>query len=313
MDAQAQVVAVASVMTLGAALHHVSANWRSSAWMPRGQAIQLDLAYGFFFAGAAAGPWMYAFVVQLKGAESAVAAWNATYWAAAAVFGVNAVIALRFHALPAKGVTILHRRSAGPAAFFSATGVFCAVGLELTTACFLVSFLMQPDVGGLDARAAAAYFPLYWAGLNSGRLAGVALLTGIPAGRLVGIVAVSACLLLTAAIASTGALAMCSLILAGAAGSISFPGVYALAAPGILQAAGGASGLLLSTIAGGAIVPFVQCAVADHIGVHASLVIPTVCCLYLMFFGFMAPELWAGRQTWPERRKAVCRIDSQRP
>jgi FHS family L-fucose permease-like MFS transporter len=47
---------------------------------------------------------------------------------------------------------------------------------------------------------------------------------------------------------------------------------------------GNASGILNMAIVGGAIVPLIQGAIADHIGIHRAFFIPVICYLYILYF-----------------------------
>jgi FHS family L-fucose permease-like MFS transporter len=281
----------ALVMTVGAALLHISSNLGD---VFPSQVTSLNLAQGFFAASAAAGPWICGFP-PLQG--NGVPGSNGPYVAAAIVFGTAALLSARLRFPAVAPIDDSHSR--GPK--LDGPAIFCAIGAELALACFLVSFCVQLEFGGLSVYGAAGYVPLYWAGIVSGRLAGKALLGTLRPGRLAGIVAVAACLLITASIAGSGNVAVWSLILAGAAASTLVPAIFELAG----------SALLLPALAGGAIVPLAEAALADRIGLHAALVIPAVCCLYIMFYGFARPESWAGRLRRRERRQGVCSIDSQ--
>jgi MFS transporter, FHS family, L-fucose permease len=44
---------------------------------------------------------------------------------------------------------------------------------------------------------------------------------------------------------------------------------------------------LIAAIVGGAIIPLAQGALADHIGLHIAFVLPVVCYLYIVFYGFV--------------------------
>ena len=309
------------VMTLGAALLHVSANLQVPRPGPsRGRTARLDLAQGFFSIGAAAGPWICAFLLLPEARRDAAPASKLPYEAAAMVFGILAVAASRFHFPPARAMERLGRRAEESGAFPGrllqpksvASAVFCGVGVEMAIACFLVSFCVQPEIGGFGQRAAAGYALLYWAGIVAGRLAGTALLRKIPAGRAVGCVAVAACLLVTASIGFGGQAAIWALILAGGAASMMLPGILTLGVAGSGPVPGAGFGLLLPALTGGLLVPVSQYVLAERIGLHAALVIPAVCCLYLMFYGFATSEPRSRRVRRDERRSPVCPIDSQR-
>ncbi len=309
----------ALILILGAALVHVSANLAlTRADIPRNRRMRLDLAQGFFSAGAAAGPWMCGFLHINEGPGAELGISKVPYFAATAVFAAGAIVALSLHFR--SNTANESGRGGNSLAFFSkfrvstlqSAAIFCGIGAEMAMACLLVGFCMQPETGGMSLPVAAGYLPLYWAGIALGRLAGTAFLGILPAGRMVGSVAVSACLLVTASIGSSRSLAISSFMLAGTVISMLFPGLFSLALSGLSRVPGDGPGLLFPAMAGGGIVPIAEWALADRIGLHAALVIPAMCCLYLMFYGLVGPEEGIARPKPSERREAVCSIDSQR-
>lgn len=49
---------------------------------------------------------------------------------------------------------------------------------------------------------------------------------------------------------------------------------------------GKGSGLLIMAIAGGAVLPVLQGALADSIGIHMAFLMPALCYLYIVYYGF---------------------------
>jgi len=43
---------------------------------------------------------------------------------------------------------------------------------------------------------------------------------------------------------------------------------------------------MIAAIVGGAIIPVLEGALADRIGLHLAFVLPAVCYIYIMFYGF---------------------------
>ena len=167
-----------------------------------------------------------------------------------------------------------------------AIGIFVAVGAEVAIGSFLVNYFTQPDIAGLTPKTAAGFVSLYWAGAMIGRFAGSGLMQRVPASTVLGIAAVVVLALITTAILTSGTLSMRSMLLIGIFNSIMFPTVFTLgiAELGPLTSAG--SGILMAAAVGGAIVPVLQGAIADEIGVHHSFILPALCYLYIAFYGF---------------------------
>ena len=68
-----------------------------------------------------------------------------------------------------------------------AAGIFLYCGAEVSIGSFLVNFFTQPDIGGSTAEVAAQYVSYYWGGAMIGRFIGSALLQRVPAGKLLGV------------------------------------------------------------------------------------------------------------------------------
>jgi len=166
-----------------------------------------------------------------------------------------------------------------------ALGIFIYVGAEVSIGSFLVNYFSQPDIGGLTPKDAAALVSFYWGGAMVGRFIGSALMQKLNPGKVLGGAAMLACLLVTASILTTGHVAMWSIILVGLFNSVMFPTIFTLAIDGLGKLTGQGSGILVMAIVGGAIIPLVQGALADRIGIHLAFVLPAVCYLYIVYYG----------------------------
>jgi FHS family L-fucose permease-like MFS transporter len=72
--------------------------------------------------------------------------------------------------------------------------------------------------------------------------------------------------------------------------SIMFPTIFALGIHGLGARAKKASGYIVMAIMGGAIVPKLMGAVADHYGVSRGFIVPLVCFIFVTFYGFNWPK-----------------------
>lgn len=211
------------------------------------------------------------------------------------VLGVIAIIlgiAIALFKLPPIPETERHRgdKSAGSLwqyrqLIFGAIGIFVYVGAEVSIGSFLVNYLSQPNIGNITERAAAGFVSFYWGGAMIGRFIGSGLLQKIPTGKLLAIFAAIACLLTMTSMLSFGPLAMWSIIAVGLFNSIMFPSIFTLGIAELGPLTGEGSGILIMAIVGGAIIPVVVGALADHLGIHHSLFVPAICYLYIVFYG----------------------------
>ena len=117
-----------------------------------------------------------------------------------------------------------------------------------------------------------------------GRFIGSAILQKVKTGRLLALCAVCSAILVTVSMLTGGHLAMWTMIAVGLFNSIMFPSIFALGIAELGPLTGTGSGLMNMAIIGGAIVPVVQGAIADHIGIHHAYLLPVICYLYILFY-----------------------------
>jgi fucose permease len=115
--------------------------------------------------------------------------------------------------------------------------------------------------------------------LHQGRVA-------MKTGHLLGLAAICTATLVTASMLTAGHLAMWSVILVGFFNSIMFPSIFTLGIAELGPLTGDGSGLLIMAIVGGAIIPVLQGAIADRIGIHHAFVLPVICYLYIVYYAF---------------------------
>jgi MFS transporter, FHS family, L-fucose permease len=164
-----------------------------------------------------------------------------------------------------------------------AIAIFVYVGAEVSIGSFLVNYLNQPDIGALPEKFAARYVSLYWGGAMVGRFVGAALLRRVATGTLLGIFATAASALVFASVLASGQAAMWSILLVGLFNSIMFPSIFTLAIDGLGPLTGKGSGLLVTAIVGGAVIPVLQGALADQFGIHYAFILPALCYLYIIY------------------------------
>lgn len=85
---------------------------------------------------------------------------------------------------------------------------------------------------------------------------------------------------------STGATAMWAIIGVGLFNSIMWSNIFTLSIYGLGKYTSQGSSLLVMAILGGALLPLIQGAMADAIGIQKSFFIPMISYLYIAFFGF---------------------------
>jgi MFS transporter, FHS family, L-fucose permease len=165
-----------------------------------------------------------------------------------------------------------------------AVAIFAYVGAEVAIGSILINFLGQPSMGSLSHAAAAGYVSLYWGGAMIGRFVGSFALLYIRAQRALAAVAVSALALVAVTIFGHGQVAMWAIVSCGLFNSVMWPCIFPLSLKGLGKFTSQGSGILVTMIVGGAIIPEVQGFLADRFGYQHSFIIVLLCYAYLIYF-----------------------------
>lgn len=178
-----------------------------------------------------------------------------------------------------------------PHVLFGVLGIFFYVGAEVSIGSFMVNYLSMPDIGHISEQQASRYVAWYWGGAMIGRFVGSALMAKFsPRKLLAAFASINALLVLTTMLTSGGT-AMYSIIAIGLFNSIMFPTIFALGIERLGPMTSKASSLLIMAIVGGAIVPYVQGVLADHIGLQHAFFLPLLCYLYIVFYGLSGSRI----------------------
>ncbi len=175
-----------------------------------------------------------------------------------------------------------------------AVAIFVYVGGEVSIGSFLINFLGESNIAGLNHAAAANYVSLYWGGALVGRFIGFAVMRYVSPGKTLAFNALGAIALIVTAIVGDGQVAMWAILAVGLCNSIMFPTIFSMALHGLGKFTGQASGVLCTAIVGGALVPFVQGALADTIGLQLSFIVPAACYGFILFYGVKYANLHKG-------------------
>jgi MFS transporter, FHS family, L-fucose permease len=171
--------------------------------------------------------------------------------------------------------------------WLGAIGIFTYVGAEVAIGSFLINYMGSHDLGSISAATASKLVAFYWGGAMVGRFIGVGALRRIPTGRAVGVCAIVTSLLVVTSMLTYGHVAMVSILLVGLFNSIMFPSIFTLGTAHMGPLTGKASGLLVMAIVGGAIIPVIQGAIADKIGIHHCFILPLICYMFIIYYGFI--------------------------
>ena len=174
---------------------------------------------------------------------------------------------------------------------FGIPAIFIYLIAEIGVANLFISFVSQPRIGNMTHAHAANYLILLWGGMMVGRFAGALVMRRIAANRVLVANAAAACVVMIGAATLHGPAAMWALIAVGLCHSIMFPTIFALGIKGLGPLTEEGSGLLITAIAGGALVA-VQGWLADAVGLQNSFWLTVACELYVFAYA-----VWGSQPT----------------
>ncbi|MFP5228267.1 MAG: sugar MFS transporter [Acidobacteriota bacterium] len=191
-----------------------------------------------------------------------------------------------------------------PHVVFGAFAIFVYVGAEVSIGSFLIKYFSRPEIGGLATamggssthaasaallrflmKALGSWVPIYWGGLMVGRFIGSGLQQKVNPGRMLSLFALCSGGLVIVSMVTDSSFAVWSILLVGLFNSIQFPTIFTLGVAEMGPLTGEASGLLITAIVGGAIIPELQGLLADRIGIHHAFVLPVLCYLFIAWYG----------------------------
>src|SRR5271157_65987 len=169
-----------------------------------------------------------------------------------------------------------------------ALGIFFYVGVEVGLASIAVNYFKTQGMS--TAKTASFLVSLYWFGALVGRLLGSWILTRVKSGKLLGIFGFAAAAMLLVSMFTSGQAAIWTLVLCGFFNSIMFPNIFTLGIAGLGPMTSKGSGLLMTAVVGGAVIPYLLGALADKVGIQHAFVLPVICYLYIAWYG-----LWGSK------------------
>jgi MFS transporter, FHS family, L-fucose permease len=166
--------------------------------------------------------------------------------------------------------------------------IFLYVGAEVAIGSLMVNYLMQPSTLALTPIEAGHHLLYYWGGAMVGRFIGSGLLRVFAPGKVLACVATGAITLIVISANSAGAISGWTLLAVGLMNSIMFPTIFSLASEGLGKRAAEGAGVIGVAIVGGAVIPPLTGALADHGGLHFALILPALCYAVILAYGVYA-------------------------
>jgi FHS family L-fucose permease-like MFS transporter len=165
--------------------------------------------------------------------------------------------------------------------------IFCYVGTEQGVAIWISKFLYAYH--GYDPQKAGAHTVSYfWAMMTAGGVLGLFLVKLMDSRQVLIMFSVFAILSLSAGLFGSGHVALIAFPLVGFFASVMYPIIFSLALNSLDEHHGSFSGILVTGIVGGAIIPFVIGGLGDHFGLRSGM-----CFLYLTMGFILSIGFWA--------------------
>jgi FHS family L-fucose permease-like MFS transporter len=124
-----------------------------------------------------------------------------------------------------------------------------------------------------------------------GRVVGAAMLRRLSAHKTVGLYALLNTLACFVVFLKLGWLSVASVFVSYFFMSIMFPAIFALGICGLGGKAKGASACIVMAIVGGALLPKLMGAVADHYDMSRGFIVPLLCSVLISVYGYAWPKL----------------------
>lgn len=175
---------------------------------------------------------------------------------------------------------------------FGVPAIFIYLIAEIGVANLFINFVSQPAIGNMTHAEAANYLVMLWGGMMVGRFAGAFLMKRFAAENILAAYATAALLVMIGAATLHGPAAMWALIMVGLCHSIMFPTIFALGIKGLGPLTEEGSGLLITAIAGGALV-VVQGWLADKVGLQNSFWLTVACEVYILWYALRGARVTA--------------------
>ena len=170
-------------------------------------------------------------------------------------------------------------------------GIFLYVLAEIGVGNLFINFASQSTIANITQEQAAFYLTFVWGGMMVGRFFGAWIMRFYAAEKVLAVFALGAMISASVATFVAGPTAMYALIAVGLFHSIMFPTIFALAIRGLGPLTEEGSGLLIMSIAGGALV-FLQGNIADAYGLQWAFIVTVLCEVYILYYA-----LWGSKPT----------------
>jgi len=186
-------------------------------------------------------------------------------------------------------------------------GILCYVGTEQGVANWISQFLYayqhyDPQITGAKT---VAYF---WGSMTAGGLLGLVLLKVMDSRKVLIAFTILAIICLSVGLFANGGIVLIAFPLVGFFASVMYPVIFSLALNSLKEHHGAFSGILLTGVIGGAIIPLIIGWIGDHLGLRTGMLFLYLTFGYILSIGFWARPIILNK-TIQQSRKQSKEID----
>ena len=180
-----------------------------------------------------------------------------------------------------------------PQLFWGAITMFFYMGAESCTAGFFISYVRT--VSHFTTDHTAQFLTWYYVAAIVMSLVGIYLLQYISPGKLIVLFGIGMITMYVLAVTTNTSFNPYYFIGMGVFISIMFPSIFSLSIEGAGDFTEKGSALVNTAIIGGAVFPPLQAALADSIGIQVSYIVPSMCFVIIVMYGFFCARIAANK------------------
>jgi len=182
-------------------------------------------------------------------------------------------------------------------------GILCYVGTEQGVANWISQFLYayqhyDPQITGAKT---VAYF---WGFMTAGGLLGLVLLKIMDSRKVLIAFTILAIISLSVGLFASGSIVLIAFPLVGFFASVMYPVIFSLALNSLKEHHGAFSGILLTGVIGGAIIPLIIGWIGDHFGLRTGMLFLYLTIGYILSIGFWARPIILNKTIQQSRKQS---------
>ena len=186
-------------------------------------------------------------------------------------------------------------------------GILCYVGTEQGVANWISQFLYayqhyDPQITGAQT---VAYF---WGAMTAGGLLGLGLLKIMDSRKVLILFTILAIISLSVGLFASGSVVLIAFPLVGFFASVMYPVIFSLALNSLKEHHGAFSGILLTGVIGGAIIPLIIGWIGDQLGLRTGMLFLYLTFGYILSIGFWARPIVVNKTIQQSRKESKSEV-----